>query len=284
MHRAKGEGGNTYAYFTRQLHEMAQARVHLEQRLRLAVHRNAFSLVYQPIVDRAGCIVSAETLLRWEDEELGIVSPARFIPFAEQMGLMPTIGQWVLAQGIQQLAQWDRVGLVLPTLSINLSVHQLYDAELVTTVRELLAAHGIDPSRLILEITESAMMQDPDLARQRILALSRFGIRFAVDDFGTGYSSLTYLHAFPLSELKIDRSFVAPLASDDGDETIIDATIQIAHRLGLSVVAEGVENEAQRQRLIALGCDLFQGYLFARPLTPLSLAEWLVAQQKQSAV
>jgi diguanylate cyclase (GGDEF)-like protein len=283
MQLAKGEGGNTYAYFTRQLQELAQSRAHLEQRLRLAVLHNAFSLVYQPIVDRAGCTVSAETLLRWEDEELGFVSPAHFIPFAEQMGLMPSIGQWVLAQGIEQLAQWDRAGLVLPTLSINLSVHQLYDAELVTTVRELLAAHRIDPSRLILEITETAMMQDPELAKQRIMALSRLGIRFAVDDFGTGYSSLTYLHAFPLAELKIDRSFVAPLASDDGDETIIDATIQIAHRLGLSVVAEGVENEAQRQRLIALGCDLFQGYHFARPLTSMALAEWLAARREPSA-
>lgn len=173
MHRAKGERGNRYAFYTRQMQEQAQQRALLEQRLRVALFHEAFSLVYQPIVDREGRLASAEALMRWEDAYLGAVSPAHFIPFAEQMGLMSAIGRWVLAEGIRQLARWDQSGVVLPTLSINLSAHQLYDPELIPTVIQLLSVLNLAPDRLMLEITESAMMQDPGLAKRQAEELTQ---------------------------------------------------------------------------------------------------------------
>lgn len=225
-------------------------------------------------------IVSAEALLRWRDTELGDVSPARFVPVAEQVGLMPAIGRWVLRHALHQWVQWSQAGLRLPSIAVNLSAHQLYDTMLYETVRAALTASGVEPSALKLEITESAMMRDPALAQEQVQRLATLGVRFAVDDFGTGYSSLAYLHTFPLSELKIDRSFVTPLASDERDDAIVDATIQMAHRLGLQVVAEGVECAQQWDHLLRLGCDFFQGYWFARPL---SAAQFFHLWQKQQA-
>lgn len=278
MYRAKGEGGNRFAFFTRSLHEAATSRSRLEQRLRLAIHHDAFHLVFQPICDRTGAIVSAEVLLRWRDEELGEVPPARFVPVAEQVGLMPAIGRWVLRHALHQWVQWSQAGLRLPSIAVNLSAHQLYDTMLYETVCAALTASGVEPSALKLEITESAMMHDPALAQEQVQRLATLGVRFAVDDFGTGYSSLAYLHTFPLSELKIDRSFVTPLASDERDDAIVDATIQMAHRLGLQVVAEGVECAQQWDHLLRLGCDFFQGYWFARPL---SAAQFFHLWQKE---
>lgn len=217
-------------------------------------------------------MVSAEVLLRWHDEVLGNVSPARFIPLAEEVGLMPSIGRWVLSTALRHFAQWQRVQLAPATIAVNLSAHQLYDPDLTATVLAALSESGVAPHCLPLEITESAMMRDPNLAKQQVEELAKLGITFAIDDFGTGYSSLAYLHTFPLTKLKIDRTFVAPLATDDTDDAIVDATIQMAHRLGLQVVAEGVECEAQRDHLRRLGCNLYQGYWFARPMGAIEFA------------
>ncbi|GAB6049470.1 EAL domain-containing protein [Hydrogenophilus islandicus] len=272
MYRAKAEGGNRFAFFTRAMQEEAEQRSHLEQRLRQAIHHERLSVVFQPICTAEGQVVSAEVLLRWHDEVLGNVSPARFIPLAEEVGLMPSIGRWVLSTALRHFAQWQRVQLAPATIAVNLSAHQLYDPDLTATVLAALSESGVAPHCLTLEITESAMMRDPNLAKQQVEELAKLGITFAIDDFGTGYSSLAYLHTFPLTKLKIDRTFVAPLATDDTDDAIVDATIQMAHRLGLQVVAEGVECEAQRDHLRRLGCNLYQGYWFARPMGAIEFA------------
>ncbi|WIT13939.1 EAL domain-containing protein [Paucibacter sediminis] len=247
-------------------HMFSDAREELELQgaLRRAIERRELSLVYQPKVDAcSGRLRGVEALLRWRRADQGWISPASFIPVAERYGLMGSIGLWVLREAIDQQARWLAMGLNLQ-MSINLSPQQLEQADLVDSIAELLRQHGVAPRWLCLEITESAAMLRPQHTQAQLLRLRELGLDLSIDDFGTGHSSLSYLHRLPVTELKIDRSFV--LALQTGSLPIVKATLQMAHSLGLRTVAEGVETEQQRECLVACGVEQLQGFLIARPM------------------
>ena len=248
----------------------------LDHSMRQALVSNRFRLHYQPQVRLAdGCIVGAEALLRWRDPELGEMSPARFIPVAEDSGFVVAIGDWVLTQAVRQAALWHQRGHALP-IAVNVSALQFKQSGFVDRVASVLAVSGVPPQLLELELTESILVQDADEALQRLHVLAALGVRLSIDDFGTGYSSLAYLKRFPIGKLKIDRSFVAGLPGDDSDAGIVRAILQMARALDKKVIAEGVETEAQRSFLLDAGCDEFQGWLFAPALDSLSFEERLV--------
>ncbi|MDP1900266.1 MAG: EAL domain-containing protein [Rubrivivax sp.] len=242
----------------------------LDHAMRQALVSGRFRLHYQPQVDMAsGRIVGAEALIRWRDPELGELSPSRFIPVAEDSGFIVAIGDWVLGQAVRQAALWHQRGRPLP-IAINVSALQFEQTNFVDRVASVLAVSGVPASLLELELTESILLHDVEEALHRLQALHRLGVRMAIDDFGTGYSSLAYLKRFPIGKLKIDRSFVQGLPDDDSDAAIVRAILQMAKALGLKVIAEGVETEAQRQFLAGAGCDEFQGFLYAAALDALS--------------
>lgn len=261
MYHAKERGRAGFRFYQRQMNVDLLSRMKLDQAMRQALRNEAFHLHYQPQLDLAhNRIFGAEALIRWHDEELGDVPPGRFIPVAEETGLIITIGHWVLEQAVAQAARWHAEGRSL-SLAINVSALQFQQADFVDTVANALTRHQLPPELLELELTESILIQDAADALRRLQALSALGVRLAIDDFGTGYSSLGYLKRFPLDKLKIDRSFVGDLPKDESDTAIVGAVIQIAHSLGLRAIAEGVETEAQRQFLRQAGCDEYQGFL-----------------------
>ena len=267
MFRAKADGRNTYRFYSPDLNATAHEYLTLANNLRYALQRGELALHYQPCVDlHSGRIVSVEALLRWHHPELGPVSPATFIPIAEATGVIGVIGAWVLATACRQAKEWQRAGHAPLRMAVNLSARQFRDANLVDLVAQALADTGLEGRRLELEITESTMMENPDRARQTLAGLHELGVTVAIDDFGTGYSSLSYLKQFAVDYLKIDRSFVGDLPADDHDVALVEAILAMAHRLDLKVIAEGVEEPAQRDFLRARGCDEAQGYLFSRPL------------------
>jgi len=220
-----------------------------------------------------GAVVAAEALVRWAHPERGLLEPAQFISLAEESGTIVAVGRWVLGEACQQAATWRGNGN-RPAVSVNLSAREMARPDLVEVVGEALDASGLDADRLWLEITESVLMEDADLAVTALSRLRGLGVHLSVDDFGTGYSSLSYLRRFPVDSLKVDRSFVAGLQTDPEDAAIVEAVVSMAHSLGLSVVAEGVETDEQVQRLRALGCEAAQGYFFAAPV-PASALESL---------
>ncbi|MDE2147410.1 MAG: EAL domain-containing protein [Burkholderiales bacterium] len=241
-------------------------QMRLDHAMRQALVSGRFRLHYQPQVDMAsGRVVAAEALLRWRDPELGEVPPSRFIPVAEDTGFIVAIGEWVLSQAVRQAALWQQQGQALP-IAVNVSALQFQQAGFVDQVARALALSGLPARLLELELTESILVRDADEALARLHALARLGLRLSIDDFGTGYSSLAYLKRFPIGRLKIDRSFVQGLPGDDSDAGIVRAILQMARALGMKVVAEGVESEAQREFLQLAGCDEFQGFLFAPAL------------------
>ncbi len=243
-----------------------RADIQLDHAMRQALASGRFRLHYQPQVELAsGRVVGAEALLRWHDPTLGEVAPARFIPVAEDSGFIVALGDWVLAQAVRQAADWQRRGLHMP-IAINVSALQFQQPQFVDRVAAVLAAAGLPPHRLELELTESILVHDADEALQRLQALAHIGVRLSIDDFGTGYSSLAYLKRFPIDKLKIDRSFVMGLPGGDSDSAIVVAILQMASALGMQVIAEGVETEAQRQFLVDSGCHQFQGFLYAPAL------------------
>lgn len=252
-------------------------RLSLMGDLRRAVDEDQLMLVYQPKIslgtDRQFC---AEALVRWNHPSRGLVPPVEFIPFAEQTGYIRAITRWVLAHAIAQCAQWRSDGIAM-NVSINISARDLMDNELPDRFSALLAEHGCAARWISLEITESAILDDPGHAIENLQRLNLLGCKIAIDDYGTGYSSLAYLRRLPLHELKIDKSFVMGMATDPIDAVIVRSTIDLAHNMGLPVVAEGVEDEATLERLRALGCDMVQGYLISRPLPPDDLATWMRA-------
>jgi diguanylate cyclase (GGDEF)-like protein len=249
----------------------------LDHAMRQALVSNRFRLHYQPQVRLAdGRIVGAEALLRWRDPELGEMSPLRFIPVAEDSGFIVAIGEWVLAHAVRQAALWRQRGHAVP-VAVNVSALQFRQSGFVDRVAGALAASGLPAQLLELELTESILVHDADEALQRLHALAALGVRLSIDDFGTGYSSLAYLKRFPIGKLKIDHSFVAGLPDDDSDAGIVSAILQMARALGMKVIAEGVETEAQRQFLRDAGCDEFQGWLFAPALDSLSFEQRLAA-------
>ena len=269
MYRAKAAGKRRHAVFEPAMHQAVLERLELEAELRQAVERGEFRLLYQPVVELASArVTGVEALVRWQHPKRGLVSPATFIPLAEETGLIVPLGRWVLSEACRQAHRWH---LEFPsdrptTISVNVSGCQLQDPALVDEVAAVLAETQLEPDRLILEITESVIMRDTEVTLRQLHALKALGVRLAIDDFGTGYSSLRYLQRFPVDILKIDKAFVDGVARGGSDAALTRTIIALADMLKLRTVAEGVEQEEQRAELCAVGCDLGQGYLFARPL------------------
>jgi diguanylate cyclase (GGDEF)-like protein len=270
---AKSSGGNTVVFHMVDDDPTDAERLKLEADLYEAVRNGEFSLHFQPITSsHSGGVVGVEALMRWQHPVHGLVPPSTFIPLAESIGLINYLGNWVLKAACMQLVQWDAIGIRLEYVSVNVSPQQFRDKRFTFAVQEALALTGLDPKRLVFEITESLLMHDPEEATRLLQKLRAFGIRFAVDDFGTGYSSLAYLQRFPLSKLKIDRSFVENLLTSRNNRAIVSAVVGLAQSLGLELVAEGVETEAQRELLTEMGCDHIQGWLISHALPSEELA------------
>ena len=267
MYAAKSQGRGNFQFFSAAMNIATHERLMLENRLWQALEQREFELYLQPQVRLADqAIIGAELLLRWHHPELGLVGPDRFIPIAEESGLILPLGDWVLQRAAEMLAGWRGGDLAYLRLAVNLSARQCHGPGLLPLLDRLLHEQGLDPDLLELEITESAAMQDPERSRTLLRALRQRGIKVAIDDFGTGYSSLSYLKLFEIDRIKIDRGFVKDIETDPNDAVIVEATIALAHSLGLAVVAEGVETAAQRDFLRAKQCEEAQGYLFARPM------------------
>ncbi len=267
MYRAKADGGNQYAFYVHSMSMQALDSLRMEGALRRALERDEFRLHYQPQVDIAtGAVVGVEALLRWQPQLGPMVPPGDFIPIAEQTGLIVPIGDWVLATACAQQKAWRDAGLPPLTVSVNLSARQFQHRDLVELVARLVRETGCDPACLALEITETAVMENPQAAVAIFRQLNEMGVQLAIDDFGTGYSSLAYLKRFPIDSLKIDRSFVSDITRDADDAAIVHSVIALAHSMNLKVVAEGVEDARQLQFLREHGCDQMQGYYVSRPV------------------
>jgi diguanylate cyclase (GGDEF)-like protein/PAS domain S-box-containing protein len=276
MYRAKQSSRNSYCYFTPGITEGARARLQLAAELRHALEREEFRLVYQPKValgDRS--VRGAEALLRWAHPERGMVAPGEFVPVLEDTGLIVAVGEWLLRRVCADLRAWIGAGRAPVPVSVNLSARQFQSRDLERSIRGLIGEFGLDAGLIELEITESHLMQDPDDAMRVLKSLAEAGVRIAIDDFGTGYSSLSYLTRFPVSALKIDRSFVKDIEHDAQDAVIVRTIVEMAHTLGFLVVAEGVETENQLAFLHGLGCEQAQGFLFARPMSAAELGALL---------
>ncbi|MBL8306666.1 MAG: bifunctional diguanylate cyclase/phosphodiesterase [Rubrivivax sp.] len=282
MRSVKQVGGAGHAMYDPAMAVDQREQAELLQELRHAVERRQLELVYQPKVDaRTLQITAAEALLRWQHPQRGTISPAVFIPLAERHGLIVPIGRWVLSEVCRQAAQWRGLGLRM-RVAVNVSGHQLRQEDFVRFVLRQLAEHGIPPSRLTCEITETVAMEDTAHTLSAFERLRKAGLHVSIDDFGTGHSSLASLRRLPAAELKIDRAFVQDLASGDNARSIVQAIVQMARTLGLRVVAEGVETTEQRDALVALGCDELQGFLFARPMSATALALWADGDDAQA--
>ncbi|HUY03901.1 MAG TPA: EAL domain-containing protein, partial [Rhodocyclaceae bacterium] len=267
MYRAKDLGRNTYQFFTAQMNRNTQDKLRLEADLRYALGKGEFLLHYQPKVSCAsGVVTGFEALLRWQHPERGLVGPDAFIPALEETGLIVEVGAWVLESACAQAKRWHDAGLGTPSVAVNISGRQIHVGDLCETVAKALAASGLDPAQLELELTESQLMKDAEGIIGLLRRLKAMGVSLSVDDFGTGYSSLAYLKRFPIDSLKVDRAFVRDIIADPNDVSITRAIITLAHSLKLKVVAEGVETEGQLGLLIANHCDEVQGYYFSRPL------------------
>ena len=271
MYRAKGDGRNSYRFFTPNIQAHSDRSLLLGNALRRALERDQLALHYQPQISIAtGQIVGAEALLRWQHPELGLVSPAEFIPIAESSGLIVPIGEWVIRTAINQLAAWMKQGMPPLIMAVNLSSVQFRHVDLPQRVSTLLSQAGVDPGLLELELTEGVAMTNPQAAIAVMDDLHGRGVRMSIDDFGTGYSSLSYLKRFQVYKLKIDQTFVRDITDDPDDKAIVGAIISMAGSLGLKTIAEGVETEGQLEFLRSRGCTEAQGYYFSRPLTAIA--------------
>jgi EAL domain-containing protein (putative c-di-GMP-specific phosphodiesterase class I) len=267
LYRAKKRGRNRAQFFTPDMHEAALQRLRREVELRKALRRDELRLHYQPLYDLpSGRLTGVEALVRWHSHEFGLVPPSEFIPLAEETGLIIPIGEWVLGEACRQAVRWRALCGEHFHMAVNLSARQFTAPDLAGTVGRILGETGLPPSALLLEITESVTLGNEEGNMAELRKLRGLGIRLALDDFGTGNSSLGYLKRFPIEVLKLDQSFVRDVAHNPQDAAVARATIQLANTLGLHVVAEGVENEAQLKWLQAESCALIQGYLFSEPL------------------
>jgi diguanylate cyclase (GGDEF)-like protein len=284
LHKAKSEGRNCMVLFSKDLSETINRHALVESRMKHALDKNEFSLHFQPKIDiGSGQIDGWEALLRWNSPELGTVSPAEFIPVAEQSGLILQIGDWVLRQASRQAAEWKREGYLAGAIAVNLSARQFRQKDLPDKIKTFLHDASIDPADITLEITESDIMDNPSMASAMLDDLKRVGIYAAIDDFGTGHSSLNYLKTFPISWLKIDRSFIRDIPNDENDVAIVRSIISLGHSLGLKVIAEGVETMEQYEYLRSINCDAIQGYYYSRPLPPDECLEFMAARRKAAS-
>ena len=266
MYHAKSSGKNNFLYYNTDMDAASVDRLALETDLRKALERNELALYYQPQVDTmTGKVVGAEALMRWHHPEQGLVAPFKFIPLAEEMGMIGALGEWGLQEACRQMIEWQAMGLDLPKVSVNVSALQ-FNKSFIDRVSEVLHETGLRPSRLELELTEGIMMDDTDATIHALERLKELGVSLSIDDFGTGYSSLSYLSRFPLDELKIDRSFVIDYDKSENDASLIIAIIAMARSMKLQLVAEGVETHDQYQFLMQHGATIIQGYLFSKPL------------------
>jgi diguanylate cyclase len=271
--RAKAAGGNLLTFHAPESDTSDAERLKLEADLYDGVRNGEFSLHFQPITaSTTRGVVGVEALIRWHHPSHGLIPPSTFIPLAESIGLINYLGNWVLKVACMQVVQWDAQGIALQYVAVNVSAQQFRDPRFTQNVRDAIELTGLDPRRLVFEITESLLMHDPAHAKALLEELTGIGIRFAVDDFGTGYSSLAYLQRFPLAKLKIDRSFVENLLTSRNDQAIVSAVVGLAQTLELELVAEGVETEAQRELLTQMGCDHIQGWLICKALPSEELA------------
>lgn len=280
MYQAKAKGRNTVRFYDTTMQEVVSSRAMLEADMRQAIKEQQFVLFYQPQIDIEGQIVGAEALLRWFHPQRGLVAPNEFIPLAEETALILPIGQWVLQTACEQLVVWSRQPAAEQlVIAVNVSARQFHQADFVEQVMSICHQTGANPQRLKLELTESLLVKDLDDVIDKMLALKKLGVSFSLDDFGTGYSSLSYLKRLPLDQLKIDQTFVRDINDDSNDAAIARAVIALAASMDYSVIAEGVETAAQHQTLSEMGCRVFQGYLFGRPLPIEQFAQRTVANQ-----
>jgi diguanylate cyclase (GGDEF)-like protein len=276
MYRAKRDGRSAFAFYSPEMNRRIRETLDLEGALRQALERDEFRLHYQPKVDLpSGRVIGCEALVRWHHPQRGMVSPADFIPLAEETGLIVPLGTWVLKEACRQARAWQDAGLPALNIAVNLSARQFRKGDLPQLVEEFLRETGLNPSLLELELTESMVMDDPAGAERTMRTLKELGVRLSLDDFGTGYSSLNYLRRFPVDSLKIDRSFIRDVATDPSGASVVTSVIDIAHNLGLTAVAEGVETREQLVFLLGCGCDMLQGFLFSKPLPAEEFADLL---------
>ena len=276
MHKAKGKGRNNFQFFTMEMDIEAQRRQELEHKLHNAVEKKQLFLTYQPIIDPITAkIVSAEALIRWQHPKDGLIAPDQFIPLAEEVGLIVPIGEWVLREACREAMRWGSVSGVLPGVSVNLSSVQFQKQDIPSLVKAILIETQLPPERLTLEITESLLVADDNDTLRQLQEIRALGVSLSIDDFGTGYSSLSYLKKFPVSTLKIDRSFIMGLPHNPEDEALVSAILGMASSLNLTVVAEGVETQDQAKFLTQKGCQYLQGYYFSKPLCKDDFAAYL---------
>jgi diguanylate cyclase (GGDEF)-like protein len=284
MYRAKEQGRNAFQFYSVQMNVHSIERLTFESSLRRALERNELVLHYQPLIDiRTGRITGVEALMRWQHPEMGLVPPGKFIPLAEETGLIVPIGEWALRTACAQHRAWEQEGLGHLRVAVNLSPRQFQQGDLLKSVARVLAQTGCNAKSLEFEITEGMVMRNPESAVTLLQQLKDMGIHVSIDDFGTGYSSLGYLKRFPIDSLKIDRSFVTDVPQDTGDVAITVAIIAMAHSLGLKVVAEGVETREQLDFLRKQGCDEMQGYYFSKPL-PVEQVTALLLKGRKSPI
>jgi diguanylate cyclase (GGDEF)-like protein/PAS domain S-box-containing protein len=284
MYKAKQAGRSTYRFFSSDMNGLAEQRLLLSAALRSAIANDVLKLHYQPQIRTIdGTIHGVEALARWHDAALGEVSPAKFIPLAEECGLIEQIGLWSIREACRQMAEWRQSGLDIPCVSVNLSPINFQNVSLAAAVAEILADHGLPPEVLMLEITEGVIMNERSVAIETMNSVRKLGVGLSLDDFGTGYSSLSRLTQLPIRELKIDRSFMRDIEGNSRARAIVTTVVRVGQSLQLTVVAEGVETEGQRNLLAELGCDVVQGFLYAPALSPAAFGRWLLDHSARRA-
>lgn len=275
LFEAKKEN-NRFVFYDKNLNSITMRRLNIEKNLRKAIERNELFLNYQPIVDRKGRIIEAEALLRWENSEVGLITPMEFVPIAEDSGLIIPIGDWVLNTAKNQILKWNEIGLSGMKVAINVSTKQFKQPDFVEKMEILQSEMPYNSHQIEIEITESCMMEDPETTIDKMIHLSKKGIKIAIDDFGTGYSSLSYLKKLPIEKVKIDQSFVRDMMTDIDNREITKAIIAMAHNLRKRVLAEGVETREQMDFLISHSCDEMQGYFFSKPVSPEKIRDLII--------
>lgn len=280
MHKAKEKGNNLYEFYTKELSFKAIEKIYIVDSLRNAIKNREFELFYQPQIDaKTNRTVGAEALIRWDKPDKGPQSPAIFIPLAESSGLILDIGRWIIDQGMKDIVEWKNRALDIEKISINLSVKQLSDEQLIPDIINRLEETGAKAEWIEFEITESYSMNNPEASIKKLNELVDLGFSLSIDDFGTGYSSLSYLKKLPVEKLKIDKAFVDDIDRDEDDKAIVQAVILIAKSMHLNVIAEGVENKKQQELLLEYGCNLIQGHLYSKPLAKKEFEEFLLSSR-----